>query len=92
MKSLENYNRAFRLPARTDLPPETSIARRPRLSLRLQALIEQPWQDSQARRLVKRLRRHQADLFTFLAHENVPFDNNHAERALRPAVIIRKNS
>jgi len=77
---------------RKDLPPETSIARRHRLSLRLQTLIEQPWQDSQARRLVKRLRRHQADLFTFLAHENVPFDNNQAERAIRPAVIIRKNS
>ena len=23
---------------------------------------------------------------------NVPFDNNHAERAIRPAVMIRKNS
>ena len=29
---------------------------------------------------------------TFLNHEDVPFENNHAERAIRPAVIIRKNS
>ncbi|MFQ5464238.1 MAG: transposase, partial [Phycisphaerae bacterium] len=30
--------------------------------------------------------------FTFLDHPEVPFDNNAAERAIRPAVIIRKNS
>jgi transposase len=75
-----------------ELPPETYASRRHRLSLRLQALSEQPWEDSQARRLLKRLRRHQDHLFTFLDQPHVPFDNNHAERALRPAVIIRKNS
>ena len=31
-------------------------------------------------------------LFTFLDQPGVPFDNNHAERSIRPAVIIRKNS
>jgi transposase len=67
-------------------------SRRERLHARLAELIETPWDDSQARRLVKRLRRHQTDLFTFLDHPDVPFDNNHAERAIRPAVIIRKNS
>lgn len=67
-------------------------SRRERIHIRLAALIETPWKDSQARRLVKRLRRHQNDLFTFLDHPQVPFDNNHAERAIRPAVIIRKNS
>lgn len=72
---------------------ETAFAsRRTRLHARLDELIETPWKDSQARRLVKRLRRHQNDLFTFLDHPDVPFDNNHAERAIRPAVIIRKNS
>jgi hypothetical protein len=45
-----------------------------------------------AKRLIKRLRRHQDDLFTFLDQEHVPFDNNHAERCIRPAVIIRKHS
>jgi transposase len=67
-------------------------SRRDRLHGRLKELIETPWKDSQARRLVKRLRRHQSDLFTFLDQPGVPFDNNAAERAIRPAVIIRKNS
>ena len=31
-------------------------------------------------------------MFTFLDEPGVPFDNNHAERAIRPAVMIRKNS
>ena len=55
-------------------------------------MIETDWKDSQAARLVKRLRRHQNDLSTFLDQLGVPFDNNHAERSIRPAVIIRKNS
>jgi transposase len=38
------------------------------------------------------LRRHAGDLFTFLDEPGVPFDNNPAERAIRPAVILRKNS
>lgn len=67
-------------------------SRRERLHARLADLIDTPWEDRQARRLIKRLRRHQGDLFTFLDRPDVPFDNNHAERAIRPAVIIRKNS
>lgn len=67
-------------------------SKRQRLGVRLQALIDHPWKDKNARRLVKRLRRHQHELFTFLDHPEVPYDNNTAERALRPAVIIRKNS
>ena len=55
-------------------------------------LIETDWQDTNAKRLIKRLRRHQEDLFTFLDKDGVPFENNHAERSIRPAVIIRKNS
>lgn len=41
---------------------------------------------------MKRLRRHKDALFTFLEHEGVPADNNHAERQISPAVIMRKNS
>ena len=80
---------AIRLSERDDA---AFASRRERLHTRLAELIETPWKDSQARRLVKRLRRHQTDLLTFLDHPEVPFDNNHAERAIRPAVIIRKNS
>ncbi len=48
--------------------------------------------DAGTRRLGERLSRHRDHLFTFLDKVEVPFDNNHAERQIRPAVIIRKNS
>ena len=67
-------------------------SRRDRLHARLDELMATPWKDLQARRLLKRFRRHRDDLFTFLDNAAVPFDNNAAERAIRPAVIIRKNS
>lgn len=77
---------------RGELPPERYASRRDRLHTRLEDIIETPWDNAEARRLVKRLRRHRGDLFTFVDHEGVPFENNHAEREIRPAVIIRKNS
>lgn len=75
-----------------ELPGETYASRRARLTDRLAELIEGAWVSTEARRLIKRLRRHQNDLFTFLDQPGVPFENNLAERAIRPAVIIRKNS
>ena len=42
--------------------------------------------------MAKRLRKHWDHLFTFLDLPEVPFDNNLAERHIRPAVILRKNS
>jgi transposase len=77
---------------RDELPAATYASRRVRVAKRLAKLIDTPWKDAHAKRLIKRLRRHQNDLFTFLDHPEVPFDNNAAERAIRPAVIIRKNS
>ena len=77
---------------KAETPAEEYASRRARIDARLQELIDADWNDRHAKRLCKRLRRHQNDLFTFLDHENVPFDNNHAERCIRPAVIIRKNS
>ena len=44
------------------------------------------------RRLTKRLRKYTEYLFTFLDYTAVPFENNFAERQIRPAVILRKNS
>ena len=84
---------AIRLWRRQDeLPTATYASRRGRLAVRLEELIDTPWEDAHAKRLVKRFRRHRNDLFTFLDQPDVPFDNNAAERAIRPAVIIRKNS
>lgn len=83
---------AIRLWRRENIPATEFASRRARLDARLGELIESPWQHKEANRLVKRLRRHRNELFTFLDEAGVPFDNNHAERAIRPAVLIRKNS
>jgi hypothetical protein len=40
----------------------------------------------------KRSQRHRQHLFTFLDNSSVPFDNNAAKRAIRRAVILRKDS
>jgi len=44
------------------------------------------------RRLSKRLDRHRQELFTFLKYPelHLPYHNNHAERLIRPSVILRK--
>lgn len=75
-----------------ELTEHAYASRRARLTMRLQELIDTDWDDAHAKRLIKRLRRHQADLLTFLDQDQVPFENNHAERCIRPAVILRKNS
>jgi len=63
-----------------------------RIEKRLQLMIDSHWTNKEARRLVKRLKRHQNELFTFLRNHDVPFENNFAERMIRGAVIMRKNS
>ena len=75
-----------------ELPAKTYASRKDCLHKRLAERIDTDWHDGHAKRLIKRLRRHQDDLFTFLDQAGVPFDNNHAERSIRPAVILRKNS
>ena len=83
---------AMRLSKHSERTAPDYISKRQRIGGRLQELLDQPWKDKNACRLVKRLRRHQHELFTFLDHPEVPHDNNTGERAIRPAVIIRKNS
>lgn len=84
---------SIRLSKRRKELSETAFAsRRKRLGSRLAELLERPWERRHARRLVKRLKRHASELFTFLDHPEAPFDNNHGERQIRPAVITRKNS
>jgi transposase len=51
-------------------------------------LIESP--DVDVQRLAKRLRKYWDELLTFLKRLDVPATNNHAEREIRPAVILRK--
>jgi transposase len=62
------------------------------LNKRLANLAAEEPGDSDTRRLTKRLRKYAEYLFTFLDYTDVPFENNFAERQIRPAVILRKNS
>jgi len=48
--------------------------------------------DPDIKRLIKRIRRYENFLFTYLKHPGIPPDNNAAERELRPFVIMRKTS
>jgi hypothetical protein len=77
---------------RAERPAESFASRRALLDHRRDELLAAPWDNDNARRLIKRLRRYCDALFTFLDHAEVPCDNNRAEREIRPAVIIRKNS
>ena len=61
-----------------------------RLLDRLGNLCGESWSDPDVVRLCKRLQKSAHGLFTFLIDENVHHTNNHAEREIRPAVIMRK--
>lgn len=63
-----------------------------RLESRLTNLAVQEWTHPDACRLAKRLLKYGNQLLTFLWCDDVPSDNNAGERAIRPAVVIRKNS
>ena len=89
----------IRLRKRPDFTPEKYRSRIVRIDARLQKLAAwkdesgaRLYADGDTQRLAKRLRRHWDHLFTFLDKPEVPFDNNLAERAIRPAVILRKAS
>ncbi|MBU0639902.1 MAG: IS66 family transposase [Planctomycetes bacterium] len=82
----------IRLRKRADFTPQKYQRRILRLGRRLDALIATEPDDADARRLLKRLRRTGDHLFTFLDYPQIPFENNFAERMIRPAVILRKHS
>ena len=42
--------------------------------------------------MANRLRKYGAELLTFVEFDSVPATNNHAEREIRPAVLMRKAS
>lgn len=63
-----------------------------KLEGRLAKLGGESWQHPDAKRLSKRMAKYGNELLTFLWYDDVPSDNNAGERAIRPAVMIRKNS
>jgi len=85
---------AVRLSQRkADLSKETYDRLKGRLYDRLEDILcVYHFGDKDIKRLVKRLKRHKGELFTFLEHENVSPYNNHAEQQMRKPVLTRKVS
>ena len=84
---------AMRLRGRRDtMTAEKYASLCKRIEERMTKLIETSWKNANAIRLVKRLRRHREELLVFLYKDGVPSDNNQAERTIRNAVVMRKNS
>jgi transposase len=92
-KKLTRWMRdAIRLDKNEEIAEESFASRKERLRLRLNEFIGQSFTDKDCKRIQKRLRDFQHALLTFLDHDGVASDNNKAEREIRPAVIMRKNS
>jgi len=77
---------------RATLPPLPLQRRQQRLQTRLFAWGATPYHNKTLRRLAGRILKHHHQLLTCLKVPGVPMDNNHAERAIRPHVIIRHRS
>jgi transposase len=84
---------AVRLSQRKD-PTQATIfdRRKARVYHRLEQFLEETYHDNDAKRLMKRLKRHKNELFTFLEYKNVSPYNNHAEQQMRKPVLTRKIS
>jgi len=63
-----------------------------RLYARLGRLVETFSEDKDVKRLIKRLKRHKKELFTFLEHKGVSPYNNYGEQQMRKPAINRKIS
>lgn len=66
--------------------------RRTRLEAWVDEMLRAPPTEPYAAKVANRLRKRRPHLFTFLDEQEVEATNNRAERALRPAVIMRKLS
>jgi hypothetical protein len=63
-----------------------------RLETRVQQLITTEQEEANAKRLARRMRKHQKELTAFLWDKDLDGTNNAAERAIRPVVVARKIS
>jgi len=83
----------LRLKGRWDeLTDDAYCMRASRLADRLDNLAKTVSEEKDVARLANRLKRHASALAEFLLVRDLPGDNNAAERAIRPAVLIRKVS
>lgn len=74
------------------LPEEIRIENRHKSEKKIMDLCSMTYTDNKCKTFVKFLNKHKHELFTFLEYEGVDWHNNSAERAIRPSVIIRKNT
>ena len=72
--------------------PRRRALEKRKLELRLRSLYSKGYRDKNCKRICKLLKKHENGLFTFLEVRGVGWNNNEAERALRPSVVVRKNS
>ena len=82
----------LKLRKRADFTKERYASRIALIHRRLATLANAEYVGADTDRLGKRISKYRDQLFTFLDRADVPSSNNHAERMIRPAVIIRKNS
>jgi hypothetical protein len=75
---------------RAGLPAQEYARQVKSVETRLQTLCGRAWGDADADRLAARLAKYGNRLTTFLHDQQVEGTNNAAERALRPAVVMRK--
>jgi transposase len=74
------------------LSDEQYIPRIGRLETRLAELATAQYEEPNAKRIAKRMRKYQKELTAFLWEKDLDGTNNAAERAIRPAVVARKIS
>ena len=77
---------------RSQLPAATVLRRHRLLEERLLAWGAAPYQSAALRRLSARILKHHHQLLTFLKVQGLPWENNQAERLIRPNVILRNRS
>jgi transposase len=83
----------LRLKSRWDeLDDNTYTSRACALEDKLDRLLQSSYDEPNAKRLAKRMRKYRKELTAFLWDKDLDGTNNAAERALRPAVIARKIS
>jgi transposase len=75
-----------------ELSDEQYIPRIGRLETRLEELTTAGYDEANAKRIAKRMRKYQKELTAFLWEKDLEGTNNAAERAIRPAVVARKIS
>lgn len=75
---------------RHELPEAEVERRKTEIYQELDAVLQLNLTHPEAQKLQEAYRKHRDKLFVFLEHPEVPYTNNIAERALRPAVVHRK--